>query len=225
MTKQKKALLISGIVFTILLLDQIVKIWVKTSFIPGSPVPILGDWFRMLYVENQGMAFGTTLGSGWIAKLVLSLFRVVAISGIIYYIIKQIKFNAKPEYLIVLSFILAGAMGNLIDCAFYDLVFQFDPSSRFNWIVEDGAYVFNELGQPMLRHHGFLFGNVVDMFQFNVRWPSWVPYLGGGQVFSAIWNLADGAISLGVITMLIRQRTYFGKKEEVIVSDKSAEEN
>lgn len=223
MTNRKKALLVFGIVFAILLIDQIVKVWVKTSFTPDMPVPVLGDWFRMLYVENQGMAFGTTLGSGWIAKLILSLFRVVAIGGIIYYILQQIKKQARIEYLVVLSFILAGATGNLIDCAFYDLIFPFDPNSRFNWIVEDGAYVFNELGQPAIRHHGFLFGNVVDMFQFHVAWPSWVPYLGGSQIFSAIWNVADGAISLGVITLLIRQKKYFSKKEEQQETPASAE--
>ncbi|MEO9257659.1 MAG: signal peptidase II [Crocinitomicaceae bacterium] len=222
MTIRKKSWICFIIVFAILVLDQVVKIWVKTSFIPDQPVPLFGDWFRMLYVENQGMAFGTTLGSGWIPKLFLSLFRLVAICGIIYYIIKQIRAGVKTEYLIALSLILAGATGNLIDSALYDLIFQFDPTSRFNWLVSDGSYVFNQNGQPSLRHHGFLFGNVVDMFQFNLTWPSWVPYLGGGDVFSAIWNLADGAISLGVIMLLVRQRTYFGKKEkDIVVTDGS----
>jgi signal peptidase II len=224
MNFRKRIVLVFSLVFTILLLDQIVKIWVKTSFLPDTPVNLLGTWFRMLYVENQGMAFGTTLGSGWIAKLILSLFRVIAIAGIIYYIFKQIKAAAKTEYLVALGFILAGATGNLIDSALYDFIFPFDPALRFNWIVKDGMYVFNELGQPELRHHGFLYGNVVDMFQFNLTWPSWVPYLGGSDVFSAIWNLADGAISVGVVMLLIRQKFYFGTKKEQTKQQSSDDE-
>lgn len=214
MNMPKKTYLAVIIVAAILLLDQLIKIWVKTSFVPDQPVPVLGDWFRLLYVENQGMAFGTTLGSGWISKLILSLFRLVAICGIIYYIRKQLIAGVKTEFLVALCFILAGATGNLIDSACYDFVFGFDPQNHFNWIVENGSYVFDASGHPKVRQHGFLFGNVVDMFQFNVFWPKWVPYLGSQSVFSAIWNLADGAISLGVMMLLFRQKKYFPKKKE-----------
>jgi len=199
----KKTIIAICLIFTILIVDQIFKIWVKTSFELNQPLNVFGDWFRLLYIENQGMAFGTTFGSGWWAKLALSLFRLVAIIGLTYYLIKQLKFPAvRTEYIVAISLVLAGATGNLIDSAFYDFVFEFDETSPFNWVqTSDGTYT--------LRKQGFLFANVVDMFQFNARWPQWVPWLGGEDVFGAIWNVADASITCGVIMVLIRQRTYF----------------
>jgi signal peptidase II len=209
MTQQKKSIIALTIIFFILILDQVVKIWVKTSFTQDEIVNVFGDWFRLIYIENQGMAFGTTFGSGWWAKLALSLFRLVAIAGLVYYLISQLRNSSvRTEYVIAISLVLAGATGNLIDSAFYDYIFEFDPNLHFNWIVDGNGYVW-ENGEPVLRKTGFLFANVVDMFQFNARWPEWVPWLGGESVFGAIWNVADAAISCGVIMILIRQRTYF----------------
>ena len=196
-----------------------IKVWAKTSLDLDRPINLFGNWFRLLYIENQGMAFGTTFGSGWWAKLALSIFRLLAIIGLSYYLIKQIRIpSVRTEYIIAVSLVLAGATGNLIDSAFYDFIFEFDPNSRFNWVVDGNGYVF-ENGEPVLRKQGFLFANVVDMFQFNARWPEWVPWLGGEDVFGAIWNVADAAITCGVIMILIRQRTYFPKSKSEPVSE------
>lgn len=216
----KKSIIALSLIIGILIIDQLTKIWVKTTFELNEPLNVFGDWFRLLYIENQGMAFGTTFGSGWWAKLALSLFRLVAIGGLTYYLILQLKNKTvRTEYIIAVSLVLAGATGNLIDSAFYDYIFEFDPNSPFNWVLSsDGEYV--------LRKQGFLFANVVDMFQFNARWPEWVPWLGGEDVFGAIWNVADAAITCGVIMVVIRQRTYFPstKKEEEKTDDAVVEQ-
>lgn len=193
----------------------------KTSFsFDDSSINLLGDWFKLNYVENQGMAFGATLGGGMWGKLLLSIFRIVAISAITYYIIKQIKQKAKIEFLIVTALILAGATGNLIDSMFYDFIFSadFDPCLSYNQLEGSGNWAectyYGSSDPVEVRHQGFLFGNVVDMFQFDATWPGWMPWLGGSQVFPAIWNVADAAISIGVIMVLIRQRAYFPKSRK-----------
>jgi signal peptidase II len=210
---RKNVIIVGAIVALILFLDQFVKIWVKTTFsVYDAPINVFGTWFRMLYIENQGMAFGTTFGSSMWAKLSLSLFRVVAIIGIGIYWWKQAKANMKLEYLIALGFIFAGAFGNLLDSMFYDYFFQFDPCLIFNHLEGSGIKGNCEFfGELDVRHKGFLFGNVVDMFQFNFYWPNWMPGLAGKEVFPAIWNLADGAITVGVVMILIRQKKYFPK--------------
>lgn len=217
----KRNYLLLGLVFlVVIIIDQWVKIWIKTSFEYTDPsVSLIGDWFKLNYVENQGMAFGATLGGGIWGKLILSLFRVAAIGAITYYIIQQIKRGASKEFVIVTSLILAGATGNLIDSMFYDYLFEFDPCLSFNHLPGSGNWGECEYFQGYsesveLRNTGFLFGNVVDMFQFDATWPDWMPWLGGDQVFPAIWNVADGAISVGVILILIRQRTFFPKPEK-----------
>lgn len=210
-----------GVVLLVLIIDQVVKIWMKTSFDYGdSSINLIGDWLKLNYVENQGMAFGATLGGGMWGKLLLSIFRIVAISAITYYIVKQIKQKARIEFLIVTGLILAGAAGNLIDSMFYDFIFSadFDPCIPYNQLEGSGNlaectyYGYTESVE--VRHQGFLFGNVVDMFQFDAVWPDWVPWVGGSQVFPAIWNVADAAISVGVIMVLIRQRAYFPKAKK-----------
>ena len=133
---RKKYLITFGVVLLILIIDQLVKFWVKTSFAFDDPsVPLIGEWLQLNFVENQGMAFGTQLGSGMWGKLTLSIFRVVAITAIIYYILKQIKKeNIKLEFLIVSGMVLAGAAGNLFDSMFYDFIFRdyFDPCVTIN---------------------------------------------------------------------------------------------
>jgi signal peptidase II len=219
---KKNLLIVAAVVVFILTLDQLIKIWIKTTFtVYDEPVNILGDWFRLYYTENQGMAFGTTFGSSMWAKLSLSLFRVVAIGGIAYYWYKQAKEGAKLEFLIAVGLVFSGALGNLIDSMFYDFFFTLDPCLSFNHL--EGSGIQGTCGMEV-RHTGFLFGNVVDMFQFNATWPSWVPWLGGGDVFPAIWNVADASITLGVILILIRQRTYFPKKKEEDKKEDTKEE-
>lgn len=216
---RKRYLITFGIVLLVLIVDQLVKIWIKTSFAYDDPsVPLLGDWLHLNYVENQGMAFGTQLGGGMWGKLALSIFRVGAIGAIVYYILKQIKKpEVKLEFLIVAGLVLAGAAGNLFDSMFYDFIFKdyFNPCISYNQVEGSGIFAecsyFGYTEMVEVRHRGFLFGNVVDMFQFRATWPTWVPWLGGGQVFPAIWNVADFAISCGVVLVLLRQKVYFPK--------------
>ena len=215
----KKLVYVFLLVAVLLLIDQITKIYIKSSFEPGQTQTLFGDWFVLHYIENPGMAFGTTFGSGVLPKLSLSIFRFIAICFIVYYLFKQAKKGASLEFLLVFGLILAGATGNLLDSMFYDYFFTLNPCDSFNQVSGSGIkgictdYGFN---YPVeLRHQGFMLGSVVDMFQFNVYWPKWIPVLGGEQIFPLIWNVADASISTGVILILIRQRVYFPKKKEV----------
>lgn len=210
---RKQLTICAVLVLVLLLLDQWIKLSIKTQFSPGEFKPLLGNWLVLHYTENPGMAFGQTFGASIWSKLSLSLFRMVAIVLIIRYLIKQIKLGATKEFLVVVSLVLAGATGNLIDSMFYDLFFSVDPCVPFNQMAGSGNKAICTAGHfkyaVELRHQGFLFGNVVDMFQFNVRWPNGLPYIGGSDVFPAIWNLADFCISVGLIWAIIRQKTFF----------------
>ena len=215
---KKNLLIVTLVVFALLILDQVIKVYIKTSFHPEEHTYLIGSWFAAHYIENQGMAFGTTFGASIWHKLALSIFRVVAIIFIAYYLIKEAKKGAKLSFLIALGFIWAGATGNLIDSMFYDFFFHFNPCDRFNQL--EGSKVMadcKDFGRSFpveVRHRGFLLGNVVDMFQFDVLWPKWVPYLGGGQVFPAIFNVADASITVGVATLIIGQRSFFPKNKK-----------
>jgi len=217
----KKPLLFSAILVGILLLlDQWIKLAIKTQFEPGQFEPLLGNWLVLHYTENQGMAFGQTFGASMWAKLSLSLFRIVAIGLIVRYLWRQIKQGVSSEFLIVVSLVLAGATGNLLDSMFYDLFFTLDPCVPFNQLAGSGHKAVCHAGHfdyaVELRHQGFLFGNVVDMFQFNVRWPNNFPIVGGSDIFPAIWNLADFCISVGLIWAIIRQKKFFPKEEKTV---------
>jgi len=227
MTTSKRAWGAILVILLILSADQLLKFWVKTDFYPGEARPLLGNWFRFLYVENQGMAFGATFGSGVYAKLFLSIFRLVAVGFGVYYLIQVIRSQEKRfEYIFAISMVLAGATGNLLDSAFYDYLFKFDPNLPYNWLSKSDQYIFVE-GAPALRKTGFLMGNVVDMFQFNVQYPAWVPYLAGKDVFSAIWNIADASIFSGIFIIIIRQKAFFPskKKSESLVENEESISN
>lgn|GEM_PF-10873 len=210
---KRNLFIVGAIVAVLLLIDQIVKVWVKTTFHYYDPAkPIFGDWFQLVYIENQGMAFGTTFGSSMWAKLGLSVFRVFAIIGIAYYWYKQAQKGVRRELLIAIGFIFAGATGNLIDSMFYDFIFPYDPCISFNHLEHSGVISDCQwLGKIETRHTGFLMGNVVDMFKFSMMWPAWMPWVGGTEVFPAIWNIADSAITVGVVMIILRQRAYFGQ--------------
>lgn len=214
----KKFLIVGLVVFFLLTLDQVIKIYIKTSFESSETSALIGNWFILHYIENPGMAFGTTFGSEMWHKLALSILRVVAIIFIAIYIFKEIKKGSKVEFLIAVSLIFAGATGNLLDSIFYDFIFPFNPCEGFNQLSGSGNRMYCEdygFKQAVeVRHQGFLLGNVVDMFQFNAIWPSWVPYFSGQQIFPAIWNVADASISSGVALIIIRQKKYFPKKNE-----------
>ena len=128
---KKNLVIVGAVVALILFLDQFIKVYIKSHFAPGESVSIFGDWFILEYLENQGMAFGTTFGNKIWHKLALSIFRIVAITGMTFYLIKQAKQGAKRELLIVIGLIVAGATGNHIDTMFYDFVFPYDPCMGF----------------------------------------------------------------------------------------------
>jgi signal peptidase II len=211
---KKNLIIVGAIVALILFFDQFIKVYIKTHFVPGEELPILGNWFILDYIENPGMAFGTTFGSSMWHKLALSIFRVFAIAGICYYWVQQAKKGAKRGFLIAVGFILAGATGNLIDSMFYDFIFDYDPCMGYNHLAGSGIKTdCGFFGTIETRHTGFLLGNVVDMFKFQAHWPQSLPWIGGAEVFPAIWNLADFSISAGIVLIFIRQKSFFPKEK------------
>ncbi len=183
------------IITAILLIDQVIKIWVKTNMTLHEQIEIF-SWFKIVFIENNGMAYGMEIGS----KLVLSIFRIVAISLLGYYFYGQVKKKARWGYLVCLSMVMAGAIGNLLDSMFYGLVFN--ASSEYYtsyWVPFGNGYA------------PFLMGKVVDMFYFPLivtTWPDWVPFVGGNPYvfFSPIFNFADASISVGVVLLLLFYR-------------------
>lgn len=212
---KSQSLIVGGIVFLILLLDQLLKIYVKNNFQPGVEHPILGDWFVMDYIENKGMAFGTAFGNKPWHKLALSLFRVVAVIFLIYYWFKYARAGKKLNFLIPFGLVIAGALGNLLDSMYFDYYFPYDPCYPFN--LQEGSGIKVDCGfwgEQETKLRGFLFGNVVDMFKFDATWPQWMPWLGGQPVFPAIWNLADAAITTGLLIILFWNRKFFPKDQK-----------
>ena len=197
------------IVLSILLVDQIIKVWVKTHMALHEQIEIL-PWFKIVFIENNGMAYGMELGS----KLVLSLFRIVAISVLGWYLGRQVQKGARWGYIVCLSMILAGAVGNIIDSMFYGLVFNASSDFYVSYVVPFGT-----------GYAPFLMGKVVDMFYFPIittTWPDWVPLVGGNPYvfFSPVFNFADSAISVGVVALLLFYRKEvseisFGRKNAV----------
>ena len=192
LTKGRVAVLV---ILAILLIDQAIKIWVKTSMTLHESIHIT-DWFYIAFIENNGMAFGMQLGS----KIILSLFRVVAIGILGYYIWQQVQRQAKTGYIILLSMVLAGAAGNLIDCMFYGLIFNASSPYYLSYFVPFGT-----------GYAPILMGKVVDMFYFPLiesDWPQWVPFVGGDHFifFSPVFNFADSCISVSVVWLLLFYR-------------------
>ncbi len=192
LTRGRMALVL---VIVILLIDQFIKITVKTSMGLHESIRVT-DWFYISFIENNGMAWGMQIGS----KLVLSLFRVVAIAFLSYYIWLQALRRARWGYIVCLAMVLAGAAGNLIDCMFYGLGFEAStPSHISQWVGLGNGYA------------SFLMGKVVDMFYFPIihtTWPEWMPFWGGEEFifFSPVFNFADASISVGVVALLLFYR-------------------
>ena len=208
-TQRKNTWLSLSIVAGVLIIDQITKVLVKTNMFLGEEIDVF-SWFKILFIENNGMAFGMELGS----KLFLTLFRIVAIILIGYYIFKLIKENSnlKKGYLVCLSLIFAGALGNIIDCMFYGVIFN-SPSFPMTATLfpAEGGYA------------GLMYGKVVDMLYFplfSFVWPDWVPLVGGTyfEFFEPVFNIADSAITIGILVLLIFYRQSlsfeFSKKEK-----------
>lgn len=195
----------SAIIIVILLIDQISKIYIKTNFMLGEEVRVL-DWFRILFVENEGMAWGAKI-PGQYGKLILTLFRIFAIVGIGYWLWDSIRKNASSILIVAISFIFAGALGNIIDSVFYGIIFD-DSHRRVASLFPDAG------GYGTLFH-----GKVVDMLYFPL-WqgylPQWVPFWGGKffAFFEPVFNVADSAITSGVAIMLIFNKRVFPKNPE-----------
>ncbi|MEQ8703760.1 MAG: lipoprotein signal peptidase [Phaeodactylibacter sp.] len=205
----KKSAVIIFVVLLVLVIDQTLKIWIKTHMEYGEEFAILGlDWARIHFVENNGMAFGLSLG-GEYGKLALSLFRILAVGFLVYYLRLLLKSSTSLGLMISFALILAGALGNILDSAFYGLIFS---ASHFHGGV---ATLFPEGGG----YAGFLHGKVVDMLYFPLVdsiLPEWVPFWGGERVmfFKPVFNIADTAITVGVTIILIFQRSFFQELSE-----------
>lgn len=202
------------IVLLALIIDQVLKVWVKTNMGLHESIEVF-SWFKISFIENNGMAFGMEIGS----KLFLSLFRVVAVIGLGYYIWLQVREKARGGYVVLLSLILAGAMGNLIDCMFYGLIFNVSTPYHIAEPVSFGD-----------GYAPFLQGRVVDMFYFpliETTWPEWMPVVGGQEFvfFSPVFNFADACVSVGIIALLLfyrqelSQLSFQKKQDETTTAD------
>jgi len=185
------------IIFSVLIIDQIIKIWVKTNMFWHESIRIT-DWFFIYFTENNGMAFGMEI----IGKLFLTFFRIIAVVLIIWYLIKIVKQNLKTGYIVCISLILAGAIGNIIDCVFYGVLFSESTHSSLATFVPIGE-----------GYSEWFYGKVVDMFYFPIidtNWPEWMPFVGGEHFifFSPIFNFADAAISCGIIALILFYSKY-----------------
>lgn len=186
----------------ILALDQWSKIYIKTNFAYGESIHVLGSWFQLCFIENEGMAFGMKIMDSSTGKLILTLFRLVAVSFGFYWIRSFIKKGATNGLIIFGSLVLAGAAGNLIDSIFYGKIFTESYGDQVAVLVPWGQ------GYGDLLH-----GKVVDMLYFpmiDTVWPEWVPIVGGNRLrfFEPIFNVADVAISTGIITLLVFQKRF-----------------
>ncbi len=217
----KKAVAIATILF-VLLLDQWLKIWVKTHMEYGEEIHLFNqNWAILHFVENNGMAFGLAL-DGEYGKLALSLFRILAVGFLVYYVFKLIQSEVKTGLVICFSLVLAGAIGNIIDSAIYGLIFS---ASSYH----GGLSQFVPMGQG---YAGFLHGKVVDMLYFPIlqgTFPDWFPLVGGDSFifFRPVFNIADASITTGVISILLFYRSFFKNPEtnEKDIPVASMEEN
>lgn len=217
MSRRKNYWLCFGLIAAILVIDQMVKIWIKTTMRIGEEIPLIGDWCLLHFVENEGMAFGMAFG-GHAGKIILSLFRLVASVAILYYLVRLIRRNrTRTSLLVCVSLIFVGAIGNLVDSCFYGLIFNESYYEVATLFPAGGGYA------------PFLSGRVVDMFYFPLidsHWPSWVPWLGGQKLvfFNAIFNVADASITIGVAWLILDQLVHSRKqKKAAAVAGKDAD--
>ena len=198
-------LLILGIALVVI--DQVFKFLVKTNMSIGESFNVLGDWFRIVFVENEGMAFGMAFG-GAVGKFCLSLFRVCLCAGLIWWISSLAKKDNVPTgFLVGLTLITAGAAGNIVDCLFYGLIFS---ASAPGVVASLGGH-----------YAPFMFGKVVDMLYFpiiNTTWPQWMPWVGGTPFtfFDPVFNFADSCVTVGAFYLILFQWKYIssGDKKE-----------
>ncbi|MEM6720755.1 MAG: lipoprotein signal peptidase [Bacteroidota bacterium] len=198
----KKAI---GIIVLVLLIDQISKIYIKTNFALGEKIVVF-DWFQILFVENRGMAWGVELPGSY-GKLLLTLFRLFAITAIGYWLYDSIKKHSSRVLIIAVSLIFAGALGNIIDSVFYGVIFNGSEGQIATFLPDEGGYA------PVF------YGRVVDMFHFpmiDTTWPEWTPWVGGDRFtfFDPVFNVADSAITVGVALLIIFNKKAFPKKKK-----------
>lgn len=184
------------IVLAVLIIDQLIKIWVKTNMYWHESIRIT-DWFYIFFTENNGMAFGVEIFD----KIFLTVFRLVAACAIGWLLAKYVKQNYKTGFIVCVSLILAGAIGNIIDCIFYGEIFSESTHSSLATFVPVGE-----------GYSEWFYGKVVDMFYFPIietDWPEWMPFIGGEHFifFSPVFNFADAAISCGIIALIL----FYGK--------------
>jgi len=191
------------VIFLVLLADQVLKTWIKTNMYLGQEFNIIGKWFIIHFTENNGMAFGMEFG-GEFGKLALSLFRIAAVAGIGYGLHYLIKHKYHRGLILNVALIFSGALGNIIDSVFYGKIYGYET---------------------------WFHGRVVDMLYFPIaegHFPSWIPVWGGDEFvfFRPVFNLADAAISIGVILILIFQKNYFKEdvKDEVSINSEMVED-
>jgi len=217
MNKMKGLRLPLTIIFLVLLLDQTIKIYIKTHFLLGEEVRF-ANWFIIHFTENPGMAFGMQFSGDW-GKLILSLFRIVAVGLISWYMVKLVRDKAHWGLITCVAFIVAGAAGNILDSAFYGLFFNDSTFWQVSTFMPSGG-----------GYAGFLHGKVVDMLYFPLisgTFPHWVPFWGGEEYlfFRPVFNIADSSITSGVIAILVFQRSFFEpKKKTEEVENLAAEE-
>lgn len=198
----KKALLIT---LAVLIADQALKIWIKTNMYLGQEFAVLGNWFIIHFTENNGMAFGMEFG-GDTGKIALSVFRIIAVSLIGFYLFRTAAKGAKTGLIVAGSLIFAGAMGNILDSMFYGIIFNDSYHQIATFMPEQGGYA------------PFLFGRVVDMLYFPLidgTFPDWLPFWGGQEFlfFRPVFNIADTAITTGISMIIVFQKRYFPNEE------------
>lgn len=196
-TKGRIALLI---IFSVLIIDQIIKVWIKTHMYWHESRRV-ADWFYIYFTENNGMAFGIEV----FGKLFLTSFRILAVAVIGWFLYKFVKQGMKTGFIICIALILTGALGNIIDSVFYGVLFNESTHAQIaSFMPEGGGYA------------PFFYGKVVDMFYFPIietNWPEWMPFIGGNLFifFSPIFNFADAAISCGIIALLLFYSKYLNE--------------
>lgn len=191
---KKQAWIVLSSLLLAVVIDQVIKIVVKTTMTLGEGIPVFGDWFQIRFIENNGMAFGMEL----FGKTFLTSFRIVAVCFLCYLLYKMLKSAKYPLGLVLcVGLIIAGALGNLIDCLFYGEIFSQSYPGVASFVPWGEGY------------STFMHGHVVDMFYFPLfTWPDWVPLVGGDIFFGPVFNFADSCISCSVFAIFLFYRKY-----------------